>query len=175
MSQGEGFLPNGQDVAYLWSRSAVYFDTIVACTPAELVFPGSAPSFSAMHLFTPHRHVPLWRRALFCPLKIYLSPSPFPAWPAAVSLFYVACYRSNEDPNTSSISEQKACAVLLKFLLQHGIDCASLTHTTSSLQNLFLPRPKLPHKSVSLQSMPLRQRMGYCTSLASWMENGSFL
>lgn len=141
MSQGEGFLPNGQDVAYLWSRSAVYFDTIVACTPAELVFPGSAPSFSAMHLFTltaTYR----FGEELSSVLSKYIYPFLLSSMASSVSLFYVACYRSSEDPNTSSISEQKACAVLLKFLLQHGIDCASLTPYRKQLAKLISSSPE---------------------------------
>lgn len=141
MSQGEGFLPNGQDVAYLWSRSSVYFDAIVSRTPAELVFPGPAPSFSSMQLFTltaTYR----FGAELSSVLSKYIYPFPLSSMASSVSLFYVACPRSAEDLNTSSVSEQNACAVLLKFLLQHGIDCASLTPYRKQLAKLISASPE---------------------------------
>ena len=141
MSQGEGFLANGQDVAYLWSRSAVYFDAIVAHTPAELVFPGPAPSFSAMQLFTltaTYR----FGEALSSVLSKYIYPFPLASMASSVSLFYVPCLRSAEDLNTTSVSEQKVCAFLLKFLLQHGIDCAALTPYRKQLAKLISAAPE---------------------------------
>lgn len=140
MSQGEGFLSNGQDVAYLWSRSAVYFDAIVSLSPSDLVFPGPAPSFSSMQLFTltaTYR----FGSELSTVLSKFVYPFPLSSMASSVSLFYVTCPRSAEDLNTSSVSEQNACAVLQKFLLQHGIDCAALTPYRKQLAKMISAAP----------------------------------
>lgn len=140
LSPQKRFLLDGSDAAYLWSRSSVYSDTIMQLSPSALKFPGPAPSFSSMQLFTltaTYR----FGSELSTVLSKFVYPFPLSSMASSVSLFYVTCPRSAEDPNTSSVSEQNACAVLQKFLLQHGIDCAALTPYRKQLAKMISAAP----------------------------------
>lgn len=141
MSQGEGFLPNGPDVAYLWSRSAVYFDAIAARTPSDLVFPGPAPSFSSMQLFT---LTATYRFGveLSTVLTKFVYPFSLSSMASSVSLFYVACRHSIDDSSTVSISERNACVALLNFLIAHQLDCAALTPYRKQLATIAASAPE---------------------------------